>query len=462
MKEVYAGFLTHTDHHLGRLFHFLADAGEVGRTAILALSDNGASAEGGRHGSVNEGLLFNGIPDDLADNLAHIDDLGGPNTYPHYPWGWAMAGNTPFRRWKRETHEGGIADPLIVAAPGIADPGAIRPHFLHAIDVGATVLDLCGVAMPAMLNGVAQEPLAGRSFASTLANPEAPAVRETQYFEQFASRAVYHRGWKAVAYHSMGIQYRPEDDPRRPFADDEWELYHVDEDFSESRDLARENPAKLRELQDLWWAEAGKYSVLPLQALRSFARDRPTAIRPRERYVLRPGTAPVPEEAAPDVKLRPHSIVATVEVPSDGAEGVLLAQGGRFGGYSLYVQDGALRYTYNFAGLEQTTVVSPRPLGAGRHVLGAAVAPTSGTAARVELMIGSERVAAAEIPRTMPFRFALVGAGLTCGYDDGAPVSDSYAAPFSFTGTLHGVVVDVGGTPVVDLVAEAERALKTQ
>lgn len=465
MMEVYAGFLTHTDHHLGRLLRFLDTSGESDRTVVMALSDNGASAEGGRHGSVNEGLLFNGIPDDLTDNLARMDELGSPTTYPHYPWGWAMAGNTPFRRWKRETHEGGIADPLIVAAPGIADPGAVRPHFLHAIDVGATILDVCGAEMPEVLNGVVQDPVAGRSFAPTFAAADAPPVRETQYFEQFASRAIYHRGWKAVAYHSMGIRYRPEDDPNRAFADDEWELYHVAEDFSESRDLAQSESAKLRALQDLWWSEAGRYGVLPLQAVRLFALDRPHQVRPRERFVLRPGAAPVPEELAPNLKVRKHAIVASVELQggADGtpSEGVLLAQGGRFGGFSLYVRDGALHYTYNFAGLEQTTITAPK-VGPGRHVLGVVVTPTAKTAVRAELVVDGTAVAEREIPRTMPFRFALVGAGLTCGYDDGVAVSDSYASPFAFTGRLHEVVVDVSGSPAIDWAAEAERAFRTQ
>ncbi len=462
MMEVYAGFLSHTDHHLGRLLSFLDATGETERSAILALSDNGASAEGGPHGSVNEGLLFNGIPDDLADNLEYIDRLGGPETYPHYPWGWAMAGNTPFRRWKRETHEGGIADPLIVAVPGIGDPGAVRPHFLHAIDVAATVLDLSGVAMPEVLDGVVQEPVAGRSFVPTFADAATPAVRETQYFEQFGSRAIVHGGWKAVAWHCMGIKYQPGDDPRRPFAEDPWELYRVEEDFSESRDLAAVEPERLRALQDLWWAEAGRHGVLPLSAIRLFALDRPSALRARQRYVVRPHAAPVPEEVAPATKLRPHAIVATVDLPASGAEGVLLAHGGRFGGYSLYVQQGRLHYTYNFAGLEETTIQAPDPIASGPRTLGVAVTPGEGSAAHATLSIDGVEVATGTVRRTMPFRFALVGAGLTCGYDDGTAVSSNYAAPFRFTGLLHAAVVDLGGTPIVDLVAEVERAFRTQ
>ncbi len=462
MMEVYAGFLSHTDHHLGRLLNFLDETGETARSAILALSDNGASAEGGPNGSVNEGLLFNGIPDDLADNLKHIDALGSPTTYPHYPWGWAMAGNTPFKRWKRETHEGGVADPLIVAGPGIADPGAVRPHFLHAIDVAATLLDLCGVEMPRMLDGVVQEPVAGRSFLATLTDPGAATIRETQYFEQFGSRAIVHGPWKAVAWHCMGIKYQPGDDHGRPSSEDVWELYRIDRDFSENRDLAAEYPEKLREMQDLWWAEAGRFGVLPIVPLRMFAHDRPPAIPLRQRYVLRPGAAPVPESVAAATKLRPHSIVATVEIPKHGAEGALLAHGGRFGGYSFYVQNGRLRYTYNFGGLEETTIESSTTIPDGRSTLAAVVTPGEATSVEVELSIDGRVVGKGRIARTMPFRFALVGAGLTCGYDDGAAVSANYEAPFRFSGALHAAIIDLGGTPIVDLLAEVESAFRTQ
>src|SRR5262245_12757659 len=251
MMEVYAGFLSHTDHHVGRLLDFLADGGEIDRTLVIALSDNGASAEGGPHGTFNENFVFNGMPHDVEATHAMLDQLGGPRSYGHYPWGWALAGNTPFRRWKRETHEGGIGDPLIVRWPAIPDQGAVRSQYVHAIDVAATILDVTGVPMPAVLNGVSQEPLAGRTFAHSLANGAAPEHRETQYYEQFACRAIYHAGWKAVTYHAMmdGL-YEEEDDPNRPFDQDRWELYHAAEAPSESRALAAAEPGRLRGLPD--------------------------------------------------------------------------------------------------------------------------------------------------------------------------------------------------------------------
>ncbi len=463
MMEVFAGFLSHTDHELGRLLDFLERRGELDNTMVIAVSDNGASAEGGPHGTFNENFIFNGIEHDVDATMALYDELGGPRTYGHYPWGWAYAGNTPFRRWKRETHEGGIGDPLIVSWHEIPDPGAVRPQYTHAIDVAATILDVCGVPMPPTVGGIAQEPLAGRSFLPSIVDASAPEHRETQYYEQFACRAIYHRGWKAVTFHSMGIaRYEDSDDPDAPFSDDRWELYDVTHDPAECNDLADARPETLRELQDLWWREAGRFGALPLHSRRVFAPGRPPAVRARDRLVLHPGSAAVPEEVAPSTKLRPHSIAAAFDVPDAGAEGVLLAQGGRFGGFSLFLQDTRLHYAFNFAGVETVEVEAPTPLGPGRHIAGVQLDRGERLAMRVELVVDGTVVAEREIPRTTPYRFALAGEGLCCGYDDGTPVSERYEAPFEFTGTIHEVVLDVSGTPVVDLGADIERAWRTQ
>ncbi len=470
MMEVYAGFLSHTDHHIGRFLDFLDDSGELDRTVVMLLSDNGASAEGGPFGTFNENFLFNGLPHDLAGTMARLDDLGGPNSYGHYPWGWAFAGNTPFKRWKRETHEGGIGDPLIVAAPpslGTTDAGAVRHQYTHAVDIGATILDVCGVTMPATLNGEPQEPIAGASLVPSLRDAAAPEHRLTQYYEQFACRAIYHEGWKAVTFHSMGVvRYTDseQDNPVRSFDSDRWELYHVAVDPAETRDLAADEPQRLRTMQDLWWREAGRYGALPLHSTRAFAVGRPEAIERLPRTVFRPGAAPVPEEVAPNTKLRPHRIVAVLHVPEGPAtEGVLLAQGGRFGGFSLWVRDGVVRYSYNFAGLEVTTIVAAAPLAAGRHVVGVDLAAVEdrpfGFAAT--LFVDGTAVATGEIARTSPFRFTLAGEGLCCGYDDGTPVAD-YDSPYAFTGTIHEVTVDVSGDAYVDVEAAAAHAWATQ
>ncbi len=456
MMEVYAGFMSHTDHHVGRLLDFLATTGERDRTLVLLLSDNGASAEGGPHGTFNENFIFNGLPHDVERTIALLDELGGPRTYGHYPWGWAHAGNTPFRRWKRETHEGGIGDPLIVRWPAIRDAGAVRAQYVHAIDVAATILDVTGTTMPATLAGVAQEPLAGRSFAASLVDAHGPDHRETQYYEQFACRALYHRGWKAVAFHAM-IPYEASDNPSAHPSEDRWELYHVAEDPSECNDLAAAEPEKLRDLQALWMREAERHGALPLQSVRVFGHGRPPIVPPSDRIVLRPGAAALPEELAPVLKLRPHRLLARVEIPETGAEGVLVAQGGRFGGFALYVRGGRAHYTYNFAGVTETTV-SSAPLAPGRHVVGVELTPLRGLGMHADLFVDQAVVASTDIPRTAPFRFALHGEGLCCGYDDGTPVSEAYASPFRFTGVLHDVTVDVSGTAIRDVAAEVRRA----
>ncbi len=462
MMEVFAGFLSHTDDQLGRLLSHLELNGELDNTLVLVLSDNGASAEGGPFGTFNENFIFNGLPHDFDATNARFDDLGGPNSYGHYPWGWAYAGNTPFKRWKRETHEGGIGDPLIVAWPAIADPGAVRAHYTHAIDLAATVLAACGLEMPATLDGIAQEPVAGRSILPSVLDAGAPEHRETQYYEQFACRAIYHRGWKAVTFHSMGIvKYETTDSVRRPFAEDRWELYHVAVDPAEVHDLATAEPERLRGMQDLWFREAGTWGALPLHSARGFAVGRPHAIRERTQYVYRPGAVAVPEENAVNTKLRPHRIVAAIDVPDGGAEGVLLAQGGAFGGFSLYVQHGRARYTYNFTGLEQTTLVADHDLTPGRHVVTLESTP-DGVAADVVLFVDGEKAAYGRIERTAVFRFSLHGEGLCCGFDDGTAVADGYASPFPFTGEIDRVVVDVSGEPFLDTEAEIRRAWLTQ
>jgi arylsulfatase len=464
MMEVFAGFLSHTDDQLGRVLDHLERTGELDNTWVIAISDNGASAEGGPFGTFNENFLFNGLPHDLEKTLSLIDELGGPNSYGHYPWGWAFAGNTPFKRWKRETHEGGIGDPFIIAGPGVPadDAGSVRPQYTHAIDIAATLLDACGVEMPSEFHGVAQEPIAGGSILPSVRSADAPEHRRTQYYEQFACRAIYHEGWKAVAFHSMGIvRYEETDNPHSPYHEDRWELYHVAVDPAEVDDLADSMPEKLRFMQDLWFREAGRYGALPLQSARGFAVGRPHSIPSADRYEYRPGAIAVPEDVAVNTKVRPHRIVATIDVPPEGAEGVLLAQGGRFGGFSLYLRDSMPHYTYNFTGLEQTTLAGTAALAPGRHVVAFDSTPDA-ISADVALYVDGASVAAARIERTAIFRFALHGEGLCCGYDDGTGVADCYESPFAFTGTIEKVVVDVSGDPFVDTEAEIRHAWMTQ
>jgi arylsulfatase A-like enzyme len=466
MMEVFAGFISHTDHQIGRLLDFLREIGQLDNTLTTVISDNGASAEGGPHGSLNEANFFNRVPESVEENLAKIDELGGPNTFNHYPYGWAWAGNTPFQRWKREVHEGGVADPCVVHWPaGNKAKGEVRGQYVHATDVTPTVLDVLKVDPPREIHGVQQSGLHGASFAHTFAESEAPGRHETQYYEMLGNRAIYDRGWKLVTYHGTeGMIYDGVTDPSKPFDDDRWELYHVAEDYSEAHDLAAEYPEKVRELELLWWAEAGRYNVLPLDA-RSIGRalGRPRLSARRRRFVYYPHGAPIEAAAAVNVKNRSHSITAQVLT---GGDGVLLSSGGRFGGYSLYVKDGFLSYAYNFLGKDRHVVSSTERVPDGPCDLAFSFEKTGqqpfGAGGIARLYINGKQVGEGNIARTVPFLFAL-GESLQCGRDEGNAVSDEYESPFDFAGTLRRVVVDLSGPePPRDLEHEAEIEMARQ
>ena len=469
MMEVFAAFISHTDHHIGRLIDFIAELGELENTIIVAISDNGASAEGGTNGALNEAAFFNRMPESVGECLARIDDLGTPRAYNHYPFGWAWAGNTPFQRWKREVHEGGVADFCIVHWPeGIKARGEVRAQYAHAVDVTPTILDVLNVEPPHQIKGVTQSPMQGISFAHTLNDAEAAGNHETQYYEMLGNRAIYHRGWKAVTYHGTeGMIYDGVSDPHRSFDEDVWELYHVAEDFSETRDLATERPDKLRELQELWWIEAARNNVLPLQATFSGrGRTRPRPGGQRHRFVYRPGGAPIEFLAAANVKNRSHTIIADVEIPAGGAEGVLFSVGTRFGGFVLYVKDGRLRYTYNLLGRGRYQMTSSEPVPTGPCTLGFSFEKTGkqlfGAGGTARLHINDRAVAESQFPMTVPILFGL-GEAVRCGRDGGATVSDDYTAPFKFTGKLKQVVVETQGRdPVRDITQEEAIALARQ
>ena len=316
--ECFAGYLSHADAQIGRLLRFIEDElGEGDDTLVLLVSDNGASAEGGALGSINDVRLWNGMPAGRRELQARVAELGGPTAHNNYPWGWTMAGNTPFKRWKREVHEGGVADPCIVRWPRrIAGRGEVRHQFAHAIDVLPTVLDLVGLDAPEVLDGVAQTPIEGTSFVTCLDDAAAPGPHVTQYFEMLGSRAIHHDGWKAVTFKPLGRMYSDADDPDLPFDQDRWELYHVAEDFSECHDLAEREPERLQEMIGRWWEEARRHQVLPLdnRPLAALLNPRPTRRRDRTRYVLRPMGAPVTEPVGPNVHNRSHVVRAELDV----------------------------------------------------------------------------------------------------------------------------------------------------
>ncbi|MEO8601810.1 MAG: arylsulfatase [bacterium] len=455
--EAFAGFLSHTDDQIGRLVDALTESGDLTNTLLLVLSDNGASSEGGPHGSLNDLGPWNMAPHELERMLTRLDEIGGPLCHNNYPWGWTVAGNTPFRRWKREVHEGGVADPLIVHWPrGIRSSGEVRRQYVHAIDVVPTVLELIGLAAPAEIDGVAQRPIEGTSFAYSFDAPQAPERHTTQYYEMFGCRALYHDGWKAVAYH-------PIQDPSA-FEGDAWELYDVRADPSECHDLAARHPDRLRDLIERWWREAERYQVLPIdsRAMSEWVIERPSLVVDRQRYVYYPGTSAVPEAAAVNVRNRSHRITALVSIPPTGAEGVLAAQGSGLGGWALYVWQRRLRYVHNFIGAELHRVVAVDDLTPGTHSLAMHFRRDGEHHGTAELHVDGKPVGNGEIPRFTPTRFSLTGAGLTIGRGDGLAVGDDYRGPAPFTGTLERVVIEVEGAAFHDPVAEAAVAIRTQ
>ncbi len=476
--EVYAAFIEQTDHHLGRVVDFIDALGELDNTIVVVMSDNGASAEGGEHGTFNEVLFFNGIAEELEDNLAHYAEWGGVDTYPHYSWGWTSAGNTPFRRWKRETYRGGITDPCIVSWPaGIAARGEVRQQYTHVTDIVPTLLEAIGIDSPDTIGGVAQSEIHGTSFAQTFATPDAASRHTTQYFEMFGSRSIYHDGWKANCpfpgpsfaeaaergrYFGMDLSAETLDDLDRTG----WELYHLTADPTETANLAGAEPERLRQMIERWYHEAETYGVFPLASagVSRLLTPRPTLAESRDRQVWYPDASPVYFGASPKPYNRPYSITAEVTVPQGGAAGVIASHGNRHGGYALVVLDGHLHHIYNYLALERFVVTSVTALTAGEHVLRYSFQPTApgfGPPGHALLAVDDELVGVGELPRTAPNRMGPVG--FSCGYaafDSVAP--DLYAAPFRFSGTLHRVVVDLSGEQHQHAEAEIQRLLSQQ
>ena len=480
LMEVYAGFLSHTDAQIGRLLEFLRETGELDNTLIMVISDNGASAEGGVTGTTNETQFFNNAPESLEDSLAKLDEIGGPTTFNHYPWGWTWAGNTPFRRWKRETYRGGASDPFLVHWPaGIAARGEVRQQYAHIIDMVPTVLDVLGIEPPTSIRGVTQAPLHGVSFAHTFADADAPTRHYTQYFEMFGHRAIDHNGWRAVCPWP-GPSFAEADVPfgtpitaeTLAMLDAErWELYHAAEDFSENYDVAAENRGKVIELIAQWYVEAGRYNVLPIDGsvVTRLMTERPQLTQARTSYTFWPGTEMVPAAVGPRVLNRPHSITADVAIPAAGAEGVLLCQGANNGGFVFYVKDQRLHYAHNYLSRAiYQRVLPPDPLPEGSHRLRFEFEPTGepdfpngrGAPGRAQLYVDDQLVAQTDIPVTVPIAFN--PGGLSCGSNPGAPIVTDYQSPFRFTGTLHRVTVDVSGELIIDSEAEMRMAMSRQ
>jgi len=465
MAEVYAGFMSHTDHHIGRLLDYLEESGQLYNTIVVLVSDNGASGEGGPNGSVNENKIFNGIPDDIEENLKYLDDLGSPATYNHYPTGWTFAFNTPFKLWKRYNFEGGVADPLIVSWPkGIKAKGELRHQYSHATDIVPTIYECLDIEMPEEVKGFTQIPLEGDSIRYSFEDGNAPTQKETAFFTMLGSRAIWHRGWKAVT----AVPAAP--GGWGDFMHDPWELYNTEEDPTEMHDLAAEHPVKLQELIALWYYCAGKYKGLPVEsrsAIEILTSPRPQIGKPRDRYIYYPDCAEVPESAAVNIRNRSYTIAGEVNIETPEASGVLFSHGARFGGHSLYIKGGKLKYAYSFVGIFEQLIESTENVPTGKAILSASFEregqdmPAHG---KLTLYINDKAVGSGEI-KTQPGNFSLVGEGLNVGQDPGEPVTSDYAGerPYSFTGgTIKQVIVDVSGEHFIDIEREAVAMMKRE
>ena len=434
-QEVFAGFVSHFDFHLARLLDGLQELGLLDNTLVMLTSDNGASAEGGIVGSVNEHRFGFGVEDSLEDNLAAIDDLGGFRAYNHYPWGWAWAGNAPFKLWKRYTWLGGVRTPLVVRPPGGAT-GEVREQVCHISDVFSTVLDVCGVDVPASVDGVEQQVVDGRSLQPSFTDASAADTKTTQYFEMLGSRSIIHDGWKATTDHiSEGVLDERLLEGSRDFEQDRWCLYRMTDDFSEANDLADELPDKVAELVAVWDAEAERNNVLPmfdgLHQRLSFLEPTPYPIP--NPLVLRPGGTPLADEAVPSLALG-LGVEADVDVPAGGGEGVLAVIGDWSNGWCLAVVRGRPHFFVNLTS-DPFQIEAEDVLPEGRHRVGFHLLPGVGV-----LTVDDVEVGRGDLPRGMGASgIQIGGGGLRLGHDSGFPVCDAYTPPFPWTGVLHTV-----------------------
>lgn len=451
MMEVFAAYGAQVDAAMGRVIDAVKALPDADNTLIIYIAgDNGSSAEGGLEGSLNENLFFNGFPEKWEDNLRVIDELGGPKHFNHFPSSWAHAMNTPFQ-WTKQvaSHFGGTRNPMIISWPAqITDKGGLREQFLHVIDIVPTLYEVCGITAPRELNGVQQKDIEGVSFAFSFDQADAESRRRTQYFELGCNRGLYHDGWMASA---------PSFAPWEPNRADDWtpdkqvwELYKLDEDFSQAHDLATQHPDKLRELQDLWWAEASKYSVLPLDwrgtiRMNAEAMGRPSLIGDRTRVTYYPGMVALPDAACLPMLNKSWTITAQIELPNDTAEGMIITHGGSEGGYGLYLKAGRPTFVYNYLGVERPSFFGDTPLGKGKATLGVRFDYDGGGMGKggtVTLTVNGDTVASGRLERTVPIQFSITE-GLDVGMDNGSAVDWTYRLPFHFTGRIEEVTVEV-------------------
>jgi len=462
--EVFAGFGEYTDHEIGRLRQAIADIGQLDNTLMFYIvGDNGASAEGGANGLFNEMSYMNGVDEPMEIQLQHIDELGGPMAYNHYAAGWAVAGDTPFT-WVKQVASsyGGTRNPLVISWPkGVKARNEVRSQWHHVVDVAPTILEAAGLPEPKRVNGAEQIPIQGVSMNYSFEEARAPDRHTTQYFEIGGNRGIYHDGWLAGTVHKA--PWEPQ--PRTSLANSRWELYDTRNDFSLANDLAGTNPAKLEEMETLFRKVAVENRVLPIddrsiERLNPAVAGRPDLMSGRTSLTVFPGMSGLMENAFINIKNRSFSISADVHIPSSGVSGVILAQGGRFGGWSLWLQDGRPRFTYNWLGRERYDIVAKEPAPSGDRNIRFEFdydggKPGSGGLGRIS--VDGAYVAEGRIARTQPFAFS-ADEGADVGEDLATPVSEEYPAPASFTGTIQQVTIEVQPIAVADRPAVDESA----
>jgi len=448
--ETFAGFAEHTDAEVGRLVAQLEAIGELDNTLFLYIvGDNGSSAEGGPEGTYNEMMALNGMIGEAGQMMGHLEDWGGPTTYPHFSIGWAWATNSPFQ-WAKQvaSHFGGTRNGMVMHWPkGIQAKGEIRSQFHHVIDVAPTALEAAKIPQPKAVNGIPQRPMDGVSMLYAADDAKAAPRRKTQYFEMFGNRAIYHEGWVAAARHSIPWLNAP----LPPLKDDVWELYNVDEDFSQAEDLASKNPSKLAELQAVFDKEAVRNHVYPIDDRRverfnAAIAGRPDIMGGRKSLTVYPGMTGMTENAFINVKSVAHTVTAEIEVPDDKASGVILAQAGYFGGWVLYMKDGKAHHEYNWLALERTNIGGDAALAPGKHTIHYEFIPDArkpGTGGKSILSVDGTKVAEGQIPKTQPFVFS-ADEGADVGIDGETNVSRDYSPgpPSAFTGKIVKVTVE--------------------
>jgi arylsulfatase len=448
MMEVFAAFTAQTDYEMGRLLDAVRAQPDADNTLIFYIAgDNGSSAEGGLAGLLNENSFFNAAPEALADNLKAIDEIGGPKHFNHFPAGWAWAMDTPFQ-WTKQiaSHLGGVRNPLVVSWPRrVKDRGGVRSQFGHVIDIAPTIYEAVGIKAPTSLNGAAQQPIEGVSMTYTFDSAQAVGRHRTQYFEMFINRGIYSDGWWAAS--RSGIPWEGGTAAINPDTL-RWELYNLDQDFSQAHDLAASEPAKLRQLQDLWWAQAAQYNVLPLdgrkiERINAELQGRPTPTAGRTTFTFYPGVAALPSGSAPNLLNKSWTVTADLQIPEGAVNGVVWAMGALDGGFTLYVRNGKPVFTGNYLGRTYSRAAAAKALTQGHVVLRGEFAYDGGgmgKGATLSLFVNDQKVGEARMAATHPLSLGLGGA-LDIGFDTGAPADEAYQAPFPFTGTINTVTI---------------------